>query len=129
MPINHGLIDVIRPEFVRQYAVMQLDSTELPCICYNFMIQCRAMNCASPNLCYSVKNGDEGMQIRHTVVEYDLEEAAAMLNISPAALKSAVDAGHLQCYYQRGKNDYRFHEASLRVNKELLSQKDYLNSY
>ena len=66
------------------------------------------------------------MQIRHTVVEYDLEEAAAMLDIAPADLKKAVDAGNLQCYYQRGKNDYRFHEASLRVNKDLLSQKDYL---
>lgn len=66
------------------------------------------------------------MQIRHTVVEYDLEEAAAMLDISPADLKKAVDAGHLQCYYQRGKDDYRFHEASIRVNKDLLSQEDYL---
>ena len=66
------------------------------------------------------------MQIRHTVVEYDLEEAAAMLDISPADLKKAVDAGHLQCYYQRGKDDYRFHEASLRVNKDLLLDKDYL---
>ena len=66
------------------------------------------------------------MQIRHTVVEYDLEEAAVMLSISPADLKKAVDEGHLQCYYQRGKNDYRFHEASLRVNKDLLSEKDYL---
>ena len=66
------------------------------------------------------------MQIRHTVVEYDLKEAAAMLDISPADLKKAVDAGHLQCYYRRDKDDYRFHEASLRVNKDLLSQKDYL---
>ena len=66
------------------------------------------------------------MQIRHTVVEYDLEETAAMLNISASDLKKAVDAGHLQCYYQRGKDDYRFHEASLRVNKDLLSEKDYL---
>ncbi len=66
------------------------------------------------------------MQIRHTVVEYDLEETAAMLDISPAALKKAVESGHLQCYYRRGKDDYRFHEASLRVNKDLLSQKDYL---
>ena len=66
------------------------------------------------------------MQIRHTVVEYDLEEAAAMLDMSPADLKRAVAAGHLQCYYQRGKDDYRFHEASLRVNKDLLSEKDYL---
>ena len=66
------------------------------------------------------------MQIRHTVVEYDLEETAAMLDISPTDLKKAVEAGHLQCYYRRGKDDYRFHEASLRVNKDLLSQKDYL---
>ena len=64
------------------------------------------------------------MQIRHTVVEYDLAEAAAMLDISPVTLKKAVEAGHLQCYYQRGKDDYRFHEASIRVNKDLLSEKD-----
>ncbi|MDE0423745.1 helix-turn-helix domain-containing protein [Candidatus Poribacteria bacterium] len=66
------------------------------------------------------------MQIRHTVVEYDLEEAAAMLDIPRADLKKAVEAGHLQCYYRRGKDDYRFHEASIRVNKDLLSEKDYL---
>ena len=65
------------------------------------------------------------MQIRNAVVEYDLEEAAAMLDISPAVLKRAVEAEYLQCYYRRGKNDYRFHEASLRANKELLSQDDY----
>ena len=65
------------------------------------------------------------MQIRNAVVEYDLKEAAAMLDISPAVLKRAVDAEYLQCYYKRGKNDYRFHEASLRVNKELLSEDDY----
>ena len=65
------------------------------------------------------------MQIRNAVVEYDLEEAAAMLDISPTVLKHAVDAEYLQCYYRRGKNDYRFHEASLRSNKELLSQDDY----
>ena len=64
------------------------------------------------------------MQIRHTVVEYDLAEAAAMLDISVADLKKAVETGDLQCYYQRGKDDYRFHEASLRVNKDLLSEKD-----
>ena len=65
------------------------------------------------------------MQIRNAVVEYDLKEAAAMLDISPTVLKRAVAAEYLQCYYQRGKNDYRFHEASLRANKELLLQDDY----
>ena len=69
--------------------------------------------------------GDEKMQIRNAVVEYDLEEAAAMLDVSPIVLKRAVEAEYLQCYYRRGKNEYRFHEASLRVNKELLSQDDY----
>ena len=64
------------------------------------------------------------MQIRNAVVEYDLEEAAAMLDVSPEVLKRAVDAEYLQCYYRRGKNDYRFHEASLRANKELLSEDD-----
>ncbi len=66
------------------------------------------------------------MQIRNAVVEYNLEEAAATLDISPEILKWAVDAEHLQCYYRLGKNDYRFHEASLRANQELLSQDDYL---
>ena len=65
------------------------------------------------------------MQIRNAVVEYNLEEAAAMLAISPEVLKWAVDAEHLQCYYRLGKNDYRFHEASLGANKELLSQDGY----
>ena len=60
------------------------------------------------------------------MVEYDLKEAAAMLGISPADLKQAVDAGHLQYYYRLGEGDYRFHEASLRANKDLLSQEDYL---
>ena len=66
------------------------------------------------------------MRIRHAVVEYDLEEAAAMLDISPVDLKQAVSAGYLQCYYRLGEDDYRFHEASLRVNKDLLSEDDYL---
>ena len=66
------------------------------------------------------------MQIRNAVVEYNLAEAAVMLDISLELLKWAVNAEHLQCYYRRSKNDYRFHEASLRANKELLSQDDYL---
>ena len=66
------------------------------------------------------------MRIRNAVVEYDLKEAAAMLDISPADLKEAVSAGHLQYYYRLGEGGYRFHEASLRANKDLLSQKGYL---
>ena len=66
------------------------------------------------------------MQIRNAVVEYNLEEAAATLGISPEVLKWAVDAEHLQCYYRLGKNDYRFHDGSLRANKELLLQENYL---
>ena len=68
------------------------------------------------------------MQIRNAVVEYDLEETAEMLDISPEVLKWAVNAGHLQCYYHLRQTDYRFHEASLRANKELLSQDDYRNA-
>ena len=66
------------------------------------------------------------MQIRNVVVEYNLKEAAAMLNISPADLKQAVSAGHLQYYYRLGADNYRFHEASLRANKDLLSEENYL---
>ena len=68
------------------------------------------------------------MQIRNAVVEYNLEEAAATLDISPEVLKWAVDAEHLQCYYRLGKNDYRFHEASLRANKDLLLHDAYLTA-
>ena len=66
------------------------------------------------------------MRIRNAVVEYDLEEAAVMLDISPTDLEEAVNAGHLQYYYRLGEEDYRFHEASIRANKDLLSQEDYL---
>ena len=66
------------------------------------------------------------MRIRHAVVEYDLEETAAMLGISPTDLKQAVSAGHLQYYYRLDEGSYCFHEASLRANKDLLSQEDYL---
>ena len=66
------------------------------------------------------------MRIRNAVVEYDLEEVAAMLDISPTALKQAVSTGHLQYYYRLDGDDYRFHEASLRANKDLLSQEGYL---
>jgi hypothetical protein len=66
------------------------------------------------------------MRIRNVVVEYDLEEAAVMLGISPTDLEEAVNAGHLQYYYRLGEDDYRFHEASLRANKDLLSQADSL---
>ena len=66
------------------------------------------------------------MRIRNAVVEYDLEETAAMLAISPADLKQAVSTGHLQYYYRLDEDDYRFHEASLRANQDLLSQEDYL---
>ena len=59
------------------------------------------------------------------MVEYDLEEAGEMLDISPTVLRRAVDAEYLQCYYRRGRNDYRFHEASLRANQELLSADAY----
>ena len=66
------------------------------------------------------------MRIRNAVVEYDLEEAAAMLDISPVDLKQAVSVGHLQYYYRLDEDGYRFHEASLRANKDLLSQEDSL---
>jgi hypothetical protein len=67
------------------------------------------------------------MRIRNAVVEYDLEEAAALLDISPRDLKQAASAGHLQYYYRLGEDGYRFHEASLRANQDLLSQEDYLD--
>ena len=65
------------------------------------------------------------MRIRALTVEYNLTEAARMLGISDAALKQAVDAGHLRCYYRLGKNEYQFHEASLQTNQELLARKEF----
>ena len=65
------------------------------------------------------------MRIRALTVEYNLTEAARMLGISDTALKQAVDAGHLRCYYRLGKNEYQFHEASLQTNQELLARKEF----
>lgn len=69
------------------------------------------------------------MRIRALTVEYNLTEAAQMLGISDAALKQAVDAGHLRCYYRLGKNEYQFHEASLQTNQELLAGKEFSQFY
>ncbi len=63
------------------------------------------------------------MRVRAYTIEYNLTEASCILGISPVALKQAVDAGYLRCYYKRGKNNYQFHEASLHENQELLAQK------
>ncbi len=68
------------------------------------------------------------MRIRGYTVEYNLVEAARMLGLSSVVLKRAVDTGHLRCYYRLGKNNYQFHEASLRTNQELLTQKGYLDA-
>lgn len=65
------------------------------------------------------------MRMQHTVVEYTLEEAAEMLDIPPRTLRAAVKAGYLHYYYLPADSDYRFHEASLRANKDLLAQEEY----
>ena len=63
------------------------------------------------------------MRIRGCTVEYDLIEAAKMLGIFPDELKRDVEEG-LLCYYWIGADGYRFHEASLLANRDLLSRRD-----
>ena len=60
------------------------------------------------------------MRIRGCTVEYDLNEAAQMLGISPEALERGVETGVFQYYYRAKSHDYRFHEASLFANREAL---------
>ena len=63
------------------------------------------------------------MQIRGCMVEYDLNEAAKMLSISPDELKRGVEKGHLRYYYRLRSKEYQFHEASILTNRKLLAQR------
>lgn len=62
------------------------------------------------------------MRIRGHTIEYDLSEAAKMLGISPNELKRGIESGNLRYYYQLGSKGYRFHEASILTNRELLTR-------
>lgn len=62
------------------------------------------------------------MRIRGCTVEYDLDEAAKMLELSPDELKRRAEAGQLRYYYRLKSQEYRFHDASISANQELLTQ-------
>ena len=62
------------------------------------------------------------MRIRGCTVEYDLNEAAKILEIPSNALKRGVEEGRLRYYYVLKSKEYRFHEASILMNRELLAQ-------
>jgi hypothetical protein len=67
------------------------------------------------------------MRIRGCTIEYELNEAAKMLDISNNELKQGVEAGYFRYYYQLGARDYRFHEASIVANRELLTQRQRIS--
>ncbi len=62
------------------------------------------------------------MRIRGCTIEYNLNEAAKMLKISPDDLRCEVEEGRLRYYYRLKSKDYRFHDASILTNRELLAQ-------
>jgi hypothetical protein len=61
------------------------------------------------------------MRVRGCTVEYDLNEAAKMLEISSDDLKCGVEDGVFRYYYSLESGGYCFHEASLCANRELLA--------
>ena len=60
------------------------------------------------------------MRIRGCTIEYDLDEAAKILALTPHELRRGVEGGRLQYYYRLKSKGYRFHEASILTNRELL---------
>ena len=68
------------------------------------------------------------MRIRAGIIEYNLNEAAQMLGLSPTELRRRVKEGNLKYYYQLRAQGYRFHEASLITNRELLIQRGQSNT-
>ena len=62
------------------------------------------------------------MRIRGTIIEYDLNEAAKLLEISTDELQRHVEAGSLRYYYQLKSEGYQFHEASIFANRQLLER-------
>ena len=60
------------------------------------------------------------MRIRGSIIEYNLNEAAQILGLSPIELRRRVKEGNLRYYYQLRSKGYRFHDASLITNRELL---------
>ena len=55
------------------------------------------------------------MRIRSTIREYDLDEAATILNMPIDFLRRGVKKGWLKCFYKIGQ-EYLFHDASLAEN-------------
>jgi hypothetical protein len=62
------------------------------------------------------------MRIRGSIIEYDLNEAAKLLELSTDELERRVEAGSLRYYYQLKSEGYRFHEASIFANRQLLER-------
>lgn len=60
------------------------------------------------------------MRCRGCIIEYDLNEAAKMLNVKPVKLKKEVKKGRLQYWYHDRNKGYKFHNASLENNRMRL---------
>lgn len=60
------------------------------------------------------------MRCRGCIIEYDLNEAAKILNITSVSLKKAVQQGKLKYWYYDRKSGYKFHNATLEDNRLRL---------
>ena len=60
------------------------------------------------------------MRCRGCIIEYDVNEAAKILNITPAILKKSIQQGKFQYWYYDRKDGYKFHNASLENNRLKL---------
>lgn len=63
------------------------------------------------------------MRCRGSIIEYNLKEAAKILNMTPKNLKKGVKEGKLRCWYHDRKRGYKFHNASLENNRLRLQRK------
>jgi len=63
------------------------------------------------------------MRCRGCIIEYNLNEAAKILNINPVSLKKGIKQGKLQYWYYDCKNGYIFHTASLENNRLRLQRR------
>lgn len=61
------------------------------------------------------------MRIVGILREYDFNETAMILGLSPQQLRRGVQEGWLQYFYRKG-HEYKFHDASLEENRLRLQQ-------
>jgi len=62
------------------------------------------------------------MRCRGPIIEYNLNEAAKILNISTDNLEEGLKEGKLKYWYRDRKSGYKFNNASLENNRFRLGR-------